>query len=187
MVSRRVLLGMVAVLGISIPSWPEMKYVVGSVRFWTVEQLADWDTWRPIENVIDSVPEVSAPLQPETVLLVARPSDQRPVASGSSIVSGRSAAIRSMRLGGRCECRARRMSRGRTPDRCVDERRAQEARTRCDPHALGDGLSLRPERHPIELRAGPGDLCRMADGAGADPTIPDHHPDRSRCGSRRTG
>jgi hypothetical protein len=49
MISRLVLVGMVAALGVTLPSWPECEGWCQSAQEWASARLADWDTWRPRE------------------------------------------------------------------------------------------------------------------------------------------
>src|SRR5437762_359530 len=60
MVLRLVLVGMVAALGVSVPSRPECESWFNSAREWVSAQLADWDTWRPSEA--DSCRVADAPV-----------------------------------------------------------------------------------------------------------------------------
>ena len=50
MMSRLVLVGMVAVLGISLPSRSENGGWFASARMWMIAQLAEWDTYTPGED-----------------------------------------------------------------------------------------------------------------------------------------
>lgn len=43
MISRLVLVGMVATLGISVPSWSELHRAMRAFHSWTASQLAEWD------------------------------------------------------------------------------------------------------------------------------------------------
>ena len=47
MMLRLVLVGMVAALGVTIPSRPDGRGWLGSAERWAKSVLADWDTWRP--------------------------------------------------------------------------------------------------------------------------------------------
>ena len=47
MISRRILLGMFAAVGLFVPSWLEMDITFHSVSLWLVSQMAEWDSWRP--------------------------------------------------------------------------------------------------------------------------------------------
>jgi hypothetical protein len=66
MISRLVLVGMVAALGLSIPNWPEFERGFNAFRSWTTAHLAEWDSWQPNEDDAITVPEVLAPSRPET-------------------------------------------------------------------------------------------------------------------------
>ncbi len=61
MISRLVLVSMVAALGLSVPSWPEFERGFNSFRSWTTAHLAEWDTWRPSKDDSITVPEVPVP------------------------------------------------------------------------------------------------------------------------------
>ena len=50
MMLRLVLVGMVAGLGVTIPSRPVGHGWLGSAERWANALLADWDSWRPDEN-----------------------------------------------------------------------------------------------------------------------------------------
>src|SRR5581483_7823241 len=62
MISRMILVGLVAVLGVSLPSRSESDGWLSSAHDWVIAQLADWDTYTPGEDGCISMPEVSAPL-----------------------------------------------------------------------------------------------------------------------------
>ncbi len=47
MISRRVLLVMIAAVGLFVPTWLEMDIRLESVPLWLVSQMAEWDSWRP--------------------------------------------------------------------------------------------------------------------------------------------
>jgi hypothetical protein len=47
MISRLVLLGMVAALGVTLPSEQECARWFDAMRVWASAELADWDTWKP--------------------------------------------------------------------------------------------------------------------------------------------
>ena len=131
-ISRRVLLGMVAVLVLSIPSWPEIKNVVGAVNWWMVERLADWDAGRSSEHDTDSVSERA--VRPRLAV--------SPVATRADSSSHRQ-------------------------DPRVLKR---EASDQVGPVEVGDWVSTAGEAS-IEVRLAL-ELCRFADGAGSDLTIP---------------
>ena len=50
MMLRLALVGMVAALGISIPSVPEPDRWLGSAEAWATSLLAEWDTWEPSDG-----------------------------------------------------------------------------------------------------------------------------------------
>ena len=78
MISRLVLVGMVAALGISLPSWPECESWFHSAREWASAQLADWDTWRPRETDSCRLADAPAPA----------PREFRPRPAGSVVARG---------------------------------------------------------------------------------------------------
>jgi hypothetical protein len=87
MISRLVLVGMVAALGLSIPSWLEFERGFNAFRSWTTAQLAEWDTWRPREDDSITVPAMPAPSRLETSPVVMRePRDCQPGVMGSAMV-----------------------------------------------------------------------------------------------------
>ena len=45
--SRRILIGLVAVVGLSLPIWPDGGCGFTAIRDWAIVQLADWDTYTP--------------------------------------------------------------------------------------------------------------------------------------------
>jgi hypothetical protein len=73
MISRLVLVGMVAALGLSIPSWSEFERGFSSFRSWTTAQLAEWDTWQPREDDSITVPEMPSPPRLEIRRVVTSP------------------------------------------------------------------------------------------------------------------
>jgi len=52
---RLALVGMVAALGVTLPSQPKCESWSGSARSWASAVLADWDTWKPREGDDDRV------------------------------------------------------------------------------------------------------------------------------------
>jgi hypothetical protein len=50
MMLRLVLFGMVAALGVSIPSQPGCEHWYGSAQAWTTALLAEWDSWEPADD-----------------------------------------------------------------------------------------------------------------------------------------
>src|SRR6185312_9970910 len=46
-IPRPALLGLVALMGLSIPKWPSIASGFSGLQSWMVERLAEWDTWRP--------------------------------------------------------------------------------------------------------------------------------------------
>ena len=94
MISRLVLVGMVAALGLSIPSWSEFERGFNSFRSWTTAQLAEWDTWRPREDDSITVPEVPAPSRLETSPVVASPVVMGEPRNGQAGVMGSSIVVR---------------------------------------------------------------------------------------------
>ncbi|HZW33697.1 MAG TPA: hypothetical protein VFF52_23450 [Isosphaeraceae bacterium] len=82
MISRLVLVGMVAGLGVTLPSWPECESWCQSAQEWASARLADWDTWRPREA--DSSRQAKTPIPAErevrpvpVATAVARPGDSK--------------------------------------------------------------------------------------------------------------
>ena len=47
MMLRLVLVGVVAALGVSVPSQPSCEHWFESAQAWTTSLLAEWDTWEP--------------------------------------------------------------------------------------------------------------------------------------------
>ena len=52
MTLRLVLVGMVAALGVSIPSQPSCEHVFDSAEAWATSLLAEWDTWEPADSAL---------------------------------------------------------------------------------------------------------------------------------------
>src|SRR5262245_19091116 len=103
MISRLVLVGMVAALGISLPSWPECESGFTGAREWASAQLADWDTWRPREADSCRVADAPAPAPREVRpvparSVVARVDDSK--SGPSATVPSRSVGAPSGREGG---------------------------------------------------------------------------------------
>ena len=59
MISRLVLVGVVGALGISVPTWPEVREWMGAAHSWTACQLAAWDACSRSEA--DSIMMVPTP------------------------------------------------------------------------------------------------------------------------------
>jgi hypothetical protein len=59
MIMRLVLVGLVAALGVTLPSRPECERWMGSVQSWACGVLADWDTWKPCESDAYCLPSES--------------------------------------------------------------------------------------------------------------------------------
>jgi hypothetical protein len=59
MISRLVLVGVVGALGISVPTWPEVREWMGAAHSWTASQLAAWDACSRSE--VDSITMVPTP------------------------------------------------------------------------------------------------------------------------------
>jgi len=55
MLLRLALVGMVAALGVTLPSQPKCESWFGAARTWASAALADWDTWKPREGDDDCV------------------------------------------------------------------------------------------------------------------------------------
>ena len=54
MMLRLVLVGMVAALGVSIPSQPSCEHWYDSAQAWAMSLMAEWDTWEPSDDRCDS-------------------------------------------------------------------------------------------------------------------------------------
>ncbi len=50
MVSRRILVGLVAALGLSVLGWQKIENGFCAFHFWMIARLAEWDSWRPGEK-----------------------------------------------------------------------------------------------------------------------------------------
>jgi hypothetical protein len=75
MMLRLVLVGLVAALGVSLPSRRDGESWLESARIWASAQLADWDTWRPqgsdscrLADAPIPVPLGMAPITPRVVV-----------------------------------------------------------------------------------------------------------------------
>ena len=71
MIRRRILVAIVAAMGLSIPSGLDFGAGFNAFRSWTIAQLADWDGWRPIEEPVP-VTEVFGLAGFETTRIVTR-------------------------------------------------------------------------------------------------------------------
>jgi hypothetical protein len=85
MVSRLLLVGMVATLGVTLPSRSECEGWFSSVQSWASAQLADWDAWQPREG--DPCPVAETPIR-ITFEAIPQPSDPRVIADGSQETAG---------------------------------------------------------------------------------------------------
>jgi len=59
MITRLVLVGLVAALGVTLPSRPDSDRWMGSAQSWACRVLADWDTWKPRESDAYCLPSES--------------------------------------------------------------------------------------------------------------------------------
>src|SRR5438270_33709 len=73
MISRLVLVGIVAALGVSVPGRPECESWFNSAREWASAQLADWDTWRPSEADSRRVADAPVPVRLPALLVATAP------------------------------------------------------------------------------------------------------------------
>jgi hypothetical protein len=75
MMTRAVLVGMVAALGISVPTWPDVQGWVKAAHSWTAHQLADWDTGARRGATGITLPAFAKPVPAfEPIIVVDEPS-----------------------------------------------------------------------------------------------------------------
>ncbi len=77
MISRLVLVGVVGALGISVPTWPEVREWMGAVHSWTAWQLAAWDACSRRE--VDSIAMVPTPRPLPAEIGLAAATDARAI------------------------------------------------------------------------------------------------------------
>ena len=80
MISRMILVGLVAVLGVSLPSRSESGDWLTSAHAWAIAQLAEWDAYTPGEELSLIVPEVPDSSPREAPQAATRPNTPASVA-----------------------------------------------------------------------------------------------------------
>jgi hypothetical protein len=204
--SRRVLVGMVAVLVLSISNWQKIENGLRAFHYCMVARLAEWDTWKPRESDGILVTEWSdlPQLKVSEAATSADLSSAQPVARlvhpeaperegwGPSLSqSGAKESVASVRPRFPAPIVFERISEDDELDSGVaamldrvDDRSTLEPPLPASPRPRSDRVALESNRPAeagdwvsaageasIELRLVL-DLCRFADGPGADPTSP---------------
>ncbi len=93
MISRRFLIAMfAAMLGLAIARWLEVEIGFNAFRTWAIAQLAEWDSWHPVEDDPTTIAELPQLARPGSEPIASRPvvmSDGPPTPSIASDDSGR--------------------------------------------------------------------------------------------------
>ena len=89
--SRRILIGLIALVGVSLPIWPDGECGFIAVRDWAIGQLADWDTYTPSRGNLYIVAELPLSSSEDTTPVRTRTAvtaSYEPIPIDEDLVSG---------------------------------------------------------------------------------------------------
>jgi hypothetical protein len=100
--SRRILIGLIALVSLSLPIWPDGVCGFTAVRDWAIGQLADWDPYTPSRDNPRIVAESTLSLSEDTVSVATGTSvsaSYEPIPIDGDLVSGVSHELNRMAEG----------------------------------------------------------------------------------------